>query len=201
MYAAEPAPMGVAGPEVSGAVKQLLATKGIPYHPEHQVTTVDAPAKRLTFANGAIAEFDLLAYVPPHRPPRVVRESGLVAESGWVSVDRYTLETRFPDVFAIGDVVTIPLTLGKPLPKAGVFAHGEAEVVAKNIARAISGKGTPERFDGHGECFIEIGGGKAGFGGGNFYAEPVPAVKLQMPGYRWHLSKVLFEKSWLYLRL
>jgi sulfide:quinone oxidoreductase len=201
VYAAEPAPMGVAGPEVSGAVRQLLATKGIPYHPEHQVTSVDVAMKRLTFVNGARAEFDLLAYVPPHRPPRVVRESGLVDQSGWVSVDRYTLETRFPNVFAIGDVVAIPLTLGKPLPKAGVFAHGEAEVVAKNIARAISGKGTPERFDGHGECFIEIGGGKAGFGGGNFYAEPVPAVKLQMPGYRWHLSKVLFEKSWLYLRL
>ena len=201
VYAAEPAPMGVTGPEVSGAVKQLLATKGIPYHPEHQVASVDAAMKRLTFVNGARAEFDLLAYVPPHRPPRVVRESGLVDQSGWVSVDRYTLETRFPDVFAIGDVVTIPLTLGKPLPKAGVFAHGEAEVVARNIAHAISGKGTPERFDGHGECFIEVGGGKAGFGGGNFYAEPVPAVKLRMPSRRWHLSKVLFEKSWLYTKL
>ena len=69
IYAAEAAPMGVAGPEVSGAVKQLLARKGIPYHPEHQVTTLDAAAKRLTFANGALAEFDLLAYVPPYRPP------------------------------------------------------------------------------------------------------------------------------------
>lgn len=64
VYAAEPAPMGVAGPEVSGAVKQLLTTKGIPYHPEHQVTTVDAAAKRITFANGAIVDFDLLAYIP-----------------------------------------------------------------------------------------------------------------------------------------
>src|SRR5579864_5035480 len=61
VYAAEPAPMGVAGPEVSSAVKQLLASKDIPYHPEHQVTTVDASTKLLMFINGTCAEFDLLA--------------------------------------------------------------------------------------------------------------------------------------------
>ncbi|MBI4888086.1 MAG: NAD(P)/FAD-dependent oxidoreductase [Acidobacteria bacterium] len=201
VYAAEPAPMGVAGPEVSGAVKRLLADKGIAYHPEHQVTAADATTRRLSFANGAVAEFDLLAYVPPHRPPRAVRDSGLVAESGWVSVDRHTLETRFPGVYAIGDIVSIPLTLGKPLPKAGVFAHGEAEIVAKNIVHAITGAGTPRRFNGHGECFIEIGDGKAGWGGGNFYAEPKPEVTLRMPSWRSHMSKVLLEKSWLYTKL
>jgi len=114
-----------------------------------------------------------------------------------VSVDRYTLETGFPRVYALGDVVSIPLTVGKPLPKAGVFAHGEGEVVARNIARAITGAGAAARFDGHGECFIEIGGGKAGFGSGNFYAEPKPMVTLRGPGWRWHIAKVLFEKSWL----
>jgi sulfide:quinone oxidoreductase len=82
-----------------------------------------------------------------------------------------------------------------------VFAHGEAEVVARNIAHAITGKGTPARFDGHGECFIEIGDGKAGLGGGNFYAEPTPVVKLHAPSRRWHLGKVWFEKSWLYGKL
>lgn len=136
-----------------------------------------------------------------HRPPRVVRDSGLAAESGWVSVDRHTLETRFPAVYAIGDVVAIPLTLGKPLPKAGVFAHAEAEVVAKNIARIVTGQGAPQRFEGYGECFIEIGDGKAGWGGGNFYAEPKPEVALRMPSWRWHMGKVLFEKSWLYTKL
>jgi hypothetical protein len=87
--------------------------------------------------------------------------------------------------------------LGKPLPKAGVFAHGEAEVVAKNIAHAITGKGKPARFDGHGECFIEAGDGKAGYGAGNFYAEPVPQIKVHPPARRWHAGKVLFEKHWL----
>ena len=201
VYAAESAPMGVAGPDVSGAVKQLLGMKGIGYHPEHQVTTVDASTQQITFASGAHATFDLLAYVPPHRPPQVVRESGLVAESGWVSVDRHTLETRFPGVYAIGDVVAIPLALGKPLPKAGVFAHGEAEIVAKNIAHRIAGESAAERFNGYGECFIETGDGKAGFGGGDFYAEPKPVVQLRMPSRRLHLGKVLFEKSWLYMRL
>jgi len=201
VYAAEPGPMGVAGPEMSGAVKQLLEARGIPYHPEHQVTSVDAAARRLAFANGAAADFDLLAYVPPHRAPRVVRESALAGETGWVSVDRHTLETRFPGVYALGDVVSIPLKLGKPLPKAGVFAHGQAEVVAKNIAAAVLGHDATERFNGHGECFLETGDGEAALGGGDFYAEPKPTVKVRTPSWRWHLGKVLFERSWLYMKL
>lgn len=158
---------------------------------------MDATARRLTFANGATAEFDLLAYVPPHRAPRVVREAGLVEDTGWVSVDRHTLETRVPGVYAIGDIAGIPLKIGKLLPKAGAFAHGEAQVVAQNLAHAITGKGKPARFDGFGECFIEAGDGKAGFGRGDFYAEPTPAVRLYRPGPHWHAAKVMFEKDWL----
>jgi sulfide:quinone oxidoreductase len=201
VYAAEPAPMGVAGAHVSSAVTNLLAERRIPYHPDHQVTTVDADRKRLTFANGVQVDFDLLAYVPPHRAPAVIRACGLASESGWLSVDRHTLQTKWANVFAIGDVVSIPLALGKPLPKAGVFANREAEVVAENIADAIAGRTQAARFDGHGECFIETGGGKAGFGGGDFYAEPKPAVILRPPGRRWHLGKVWVEKSWLYSKL
>ena len=201
VFAAEPAPMGVAGPAVSDAVKGLLASRVIPYHAEHQIRSVEPAGKRLTFADGVTSEFDLLAYVPPHRAPRVVRESALAGESGWIAVDRHTLETRFPGVFAIGDVVSIPLALGKPLPKAGVFAHGEAEAVARTIASSITGRGKPARFDGHGECFIEVGSGRAGFGAGDFYAEPKPIVKLHPPSRRWHLRKILFEKSWLMTKI
>lgn len=197
LYAAEPGPMGVAGPEVSKAVRQMVEAKGIAYHPEHQITEADPAARRLKFASGAEATYDLLAYVPPHRAPRVVRESGLVGESGWIAVDRQTMQTKHERVYALGDVVSIPLKLGKPLPKAGVFAHAEAEVVAKNIARAIMDKGKPAAFDGEGECFIETGDGKAGFGKGNFYAEPVPQVKIHPPRRHWHAGKVLFEKDWL----
>jgi sulfide:quinone oxidoreductase len=197
LYAAEPGPMGVAGPEVSRGVRELVEARRISYHPEHHVTRVDPVAKRVVFANGAATAFDLLACVPPHRAPRVVRESPLGSENGWIAVDRGTLQTSFEGVYAIGDVVSIPLKLGKPLPKAGVFAHGEAEVVARNIVRAITGRGSPAAFDGAGDCFVETGDARAGFGTGNFYAEPVPSVRMRPPGYRWHLAKVLFEKTWL----
>ncbi len=197
LYTAEPGPMGVAGPEVSKAVRQMVEAKGVAYHPEHQLAAVDPGARLLEFTNGVKASYDLLAYVPPHRAPKVVREAGLCAESGWISVDRGTLETRLPRVYALGDVVSIPLKLGKPLPKAGVFAHYEAEVVAKNIARSITGKGKHVVFEGHGECFIETGDGKAGMGSGDFYAEPVPEVKMRPPARRWHAAKILFEKDWL----
>jgi sulfide:quinone oxidoreductase len=201
VYAAEAGAMAVAGPAVSAAVRQMLESKGIAYYPGYQIKEVDPIARQLQFANGASADFDLLTYVPPHRAPRVVRESGLAGESGWISVDRHTLATRFPGVYAIGDVVSIPLTLGKPLPKAGVFAHGEAEVVARNLAAVIAGRAGGHRFNGHGQCFIEVGGGKAAFGGGDFFGEPKPVVTLHPPSRRWHLGKLLFEKSWLYFKL
>jgi sulfide:quinone oxidoreductase len=146
LYAAEPGPMGVAGPEVSRAVRQMVEARGITYHPEHQVTVVDPTAHRLRFANSVETSYDLLAFAPPHRAPRVVKDAGLTGEGSWIPVDRETLEAR--GVYALGDVVGIPLKMGKPLPKAGVFAHAEGEVVARNIARAITGKGKPAAFDG-----------------------------------------------------
>jgi sulfide:quinone oxidoreductase len=197
LYAAEPGPMAVTGPKLSGQVRGVVESKGIRYHPEHQVTQVDAATRRLTFANGATAEFDLLLYVPPHRAPAVVRKAGLLAASGWVAADRRTFETRFAGIYAIGDVTGIPLAMGKPLPKAGVFAHKEAEVVADNIASMWAGRDERRAFDGVGECFVETGDGRAGFGAGNFYAEPTPQVAFHAPSRRWHWGKVLFERRWL----
>jgi sulfide:quinone oxidoreductase len=197
LFAAEPGPMGVAGPAVSAAVRQIVEEKRIGYHPEHQIATVDPVARRLAFANGASAEFDLLIYVPPHRVPAVVRQAGLAPEGGWISVDRGTFATRFPDVFAIGDVTSVPLAMGKPLPKAGVFAHAQAEVVSANLAAQWSGRGARKVFDGHGQCFLETGDGRAGLGAGNFYAEPLPLVRLRGPSRWWHWSKVLLERRWL----
>ncbi len=197
LYAAEPGPMGVAGPEVSAGVRALVEAKGIGYHPEHQVVAVDPTEGRLRFANDATADFDLLAYVPPHRAPQVVRDAGLTDDTGWIPTDRNTLRTRFAGVDAIGDVTIIPLKMGKPLPKAGVFAERQAKVVARNIAREITGGGDIAQFDGHGECFIETGRGRAGYGEGDFYAEPTPKVDLHPVARRWHLGKVLFEKNWL----
>ncbi|GMQ92344.1 MAG: FAD/NAD(P)-binding oxidoreductase [Gammaproteobacteria bacterium] len=196
IYSPEPGPMALTGAENSRQLRQLVESKGIGFHPEHAVTKVDA--KHIYFANGETAAFDLLLYVPPHQVPQVVRETGLSGDSGWVAVDKQTLETRFPGVYAIGDVTGIPLAIGKPLPKAGVIAHGEAEVVANNLVHEITGKGKPREFDGNGECFIETGDGRAGFGSGNFYAEPKPQIKLRQPSRTLHLGKVAFEKYWLF---
>jgi sulfide:quinone oxidoreductase len=199
-YAAEPGPMIAAGPAVTAAVRGMVEQRGIAYHPEHQAVSVDPAARRIVFANGNETSFDLLLYVPPHRAPAAVREAGLTNESGWIPVDRHTLETRFAGVYAIGDVTVIPLKMGRPLPKAGVFAHGEADIVAHNIAAAWTGRGAEKHFAGDGACFIESGGGRAGMGQGNFYAEPVPEVKLRSPSVLWHGAKVLYEKYWLYSR-
>ncbi|MBI5449864.1 MAG: NAD(P)/FAD-dependent oxidoreductase [Gammaproteobacteria bacterium] len=198
LYTPEPGPMPVAGAEVSQQVRQIVEAKGIGYHPGHAVSRVDAGARRIEFANGAATGFDLLVYVPPHRAPQVVQDAGLCGESGWIAVDRQTLQTRFPGVYALGDVTGIMLAMGRPLPKAGVFAHGEAEVVAHNLVCALTGRGQPRQFDGHGECFVETGDGKAGFGSGDFFAEPLPQVRLRPPGRSLHLGKIAFEKFWLF---
>ncbi len=197
LYSAEPGPMGVTGPKNSNAVRQMVEQQGVKYFPEYQIEKVEASSRHLIFSNGTEVNYDILAYVPPHRAPQIVQAAELVDSSGWIPVDRHTLETSFSDVYAIGDVTGIPLSLGKPLPKAGVFAHYQAEVVAHNIAVKITEKGRPTRYKGSGSCFIEIGGGKAGFGRGNFYAEPVPQIKMYKPRRFWHLAKILFEKRWL----
>jgi sulfide:quinone oxidoreductase len=196
-HAAEPGPMLTAGAEVSAALRQILADHGIAYHPGRQVTKVDAATRRLQFADATQADFDLLLYVPPHRAPAVIREAGLTDNSGWIPVERHTLATRFDGVHAIGDAVVLPLAMGRPLPKAGVFANAQGRIVAHNIAAAWTGRGKLRRFDGFGTCFVETGDGRAGMGRGNFYAEPLPAVKLRSPSWLWHGAKVLFERYWL----
>lgn len=198
LYSPEPGPMPVAGSEASAQVRAMVEQKGIGYHPQEKVASVDPEARRIHFESGTSADFDLLAYVPPHRAPEAVRAAGLCGDSGWVKVDRATLATPFPGVYAIGDVTGIPLAIGKPLPKAGVLAHGQAEVVAHNLAAEITGKGTTKSFQGEGACFIEAGDGRAGFGSGNFYAEPAPRMKLRQAGRLLHWGKLAYEKYWLY---
>ncbi len=198
-FTAEGRPMGVAPPEIGNMVKEMLESRDITYHPNLKLTSVDSEKGEITFEGGKSMNFDLLFAVPPHGAPSVVRESGLTDESGWVSVDKRTLRTKYDDVFALGDVTKIMLAMGKPLPKAGVFAHGEAEVVAHNIIADIQGNKEKE-FDGWGECFLEVGYGKAGMVRGNFYAEPTPDVKMRWPRLSriWHWSKILFEKYWFW---
>lgn len=162
IYAAEPGPMGTAGPEVSAAVRQMVESQGIGYHPEHQVQRADPSTQTLSFVNGSSADYDLLLYVPPHRAPAVVRKADLTGPSGWIAADPETLRTEAEGVFAVGDIAGIPIPSGKSLPKSGVFAHHQAEVVAENLAAEWAGR-TPDRaFDGTGACFIETGSPREG---------------------------------------
>lgn len=203
LFTPEPQPMPVAGPELGEAVRQLLETKGILFHPLHKMTVVNPASHEVHFEGGKTFRYDLLIVIPPHRSPSVVRQSGLANEAGWVPVDHATLETRQPNVYAIGDITAIPLPgRWKPdvplmLPKAGVFAHAQALVVAHRIAREIAGTRPQETFCADGYCMLEAGEDLAGFAFGNFFAEPSPRVQLHKVGKSWHLGKVLFEKWWL----
>ncbi|OGS01815.1 MAG: hypothetical protein A2V88_12740 [Elusimicrobia bacterium RBG_16_66_12] len=197
VFTPESFPMPTAGPKVGEALKTMLEAKGVRFYPNHKVTRIEPDGKTLVFENGKSETCDLLIGVPAHQAPRAVRESGLTNETGWIPVDRGTLTTGDEGVYAIGDVASIPIAGGKALPKAGVFAHGQAEVVATNILAHLEGRGPGARFDGNGWCAIETGGGAAAFGSGDFYAEGGPAVSLHEPSRFWHVGKVLFEKWWL----
>ena len=195
IYTPEPGPMPVAGEKVSAQMVEMLNHKGVQYFPKHAIKGL-TPEGRLDFGDST-AEFDHLAYVPKHSVPPLLIEAGLAQPGGWVAVDRHTMQTKFPGVYAVGDCVGIPLANGKALPKAGVFAHGQAEAAARNIVEELEGRTATHRFDGHGQCFVEMGGWMAGRGAGNFYAEPNPDVRLAMPGPWNHLGRVMFEKFWL----
>ncbi|MBI4827115.1 MAG: NAD(P)/FAD-dependent oxidoreductase [Nitrospirae bacterium] len=200
IFAPETLPMPVAGAAVGNMIKAMLEQMGIAHNFEHKVASIDAEKKEITFDKGR-ASYDLLLVVPPHKSPEVIRKSGLTED--WIPADKDTLKTQFENVYAIGDVAKVKIPgewkPGVPLmlPKAGVFAHFEAKVVAENIANEILKTGEKAEYTGEGGCFIEIGDGTAGFGSGNFYATPNPQVIMRKPSPLWHLGKVIFEKHWL----
>jgi len=198
VYTPETLPMPVAGRAMGEAVKGLVESRGVGFHPQHKVVAVDPERRELAFENGAKAGYDLLVVIPPHRCAPVVKEAGLTVEPGWVPVDKGTLQTGHERVFAIGDTTLIKLPVGLPLPKAGVFAHGQGEVVAENIAAELAGGSGTRRFDGFGSCIIEMGHGVAAYAKGNFYAEPAPAMTMRSPSRLWHWGKIYFEKRWLW---
>lgn len=202
LYTPEAQPMPVAGPELGKAVLQLLEKKSIRFHPMHNLVAVDPTARTAQFQQGP-EKYDLLAVIPPHRAPRFVFEAGLTNAAGWVPVNTESLETKQDRVFAIGDVTAIPIPgrwkadVPLLLPKAGVFAHAQAEVAAGRIMAEIEGRKPTESFCGDGYCMLEAGEDLAGFAYGDFFAQPAPEVKLQPVGRAWHIGKVLLEKWWL----
>jgi sulfide:quinone oxidoreductase len=173
-----------------------LAERGIPYLPQRTAASVTEGSVR--FTDGSEIPFDLLLAIPPHRAPAVLVEAGLAAADGWIRVHPSTLETGHTWVWAIGDCTVIGLSNGLPLPKAGLFAEREGQVVAERIAAVLGGGEPTARFDGSGACFIEMGGGEASTVRGDFFADP-PAVVLTEPSHEQREAKERFESERLQL--
>jgi sulfide:quinone oxidoreductase len=94
---------------------------------------------------------------------------------GYIPVDSATLETRFPDVYAVGDVTSVGA------PKAGVFAEGAARVAAASLIARIGGGARPGPYSGQGSCYIEFGAGRVGRVDVDFLSGPKPTGAFQPP--------------------
>src|SRR4029450_5570983 len=140
-------------PDSSQALLAAFQERGIAFLPGRRIRSLGAGAVALE--DGRELPNDLFLGVPKHRAPDVVLESGL-AEDGYIPVDSRTLASRFPNVYAVGDVATVGV------PKAGVFSEGAARIVAASIIARRRGDGQPEGDEGTGSCHIEVGAGRGG---------------------------------------
>jgi sulfide:quinone oxidoreductase len=192
VFTPQPVSMPLLGQAGCDIIEGRLSENGITFLPNRKATAVEA--SEVIFANER-RRFDLLFGIPPHRPPAVVRESGLVGDSGWVAVNSRTLETQFPGVYAIGDVVQIAMGNGKPLPKAGVFAEGMGETVADRIAAVFAGQEPEAAFQGEGGCYLEVGNGQAMMVKGHFMAVPEPEIALTEASAQLLEEKRAFESQ------
>jgi sulfide:quinone oxidoreductase len=147
-------PMGAPIPpskEASEALLTAFAERNIEWRPNQMVVALDPGRHVATTADGDDIPYDLFLGVPVHVAPEVVRKSGMCVD-GWIPVDPLTLETRFPDVYAVGDVTSVGT------PKAGVFAEGQARVVAAAIIGRVANRPSSDEYDGRGQCYLEFGG-------------------------------------------
>lgn len=152
-------------PLTSSAILERFAERGITLVPERRVAALDPATRAAVLDDGARLPYDLFLGVPVHRAPEVVVASGL-AENGWIPVDRRTLETRFPDVYAVGDVTSVGTS------KAGVFAERAARAVAERIEARVRGDAEPAGYDGTGSCWLEFGRGDVARVDVDFYTTP-----------------------------
>src|SRR4051794_2231275 len=158
-------------PDTSAALVEAFAERGIEFVAGRRVSALEAG--RVVLDDGSELPFDLFLGVPKHQAAQVVIDSGMT-ENGYVSVDSRTLETRFPGVYAVGDVATVGV------PKAGVFAEGAARVVAEGIVASREGGGRPE-YRGQGSCYIEFGAGQVGRVDVDFLSGPKPTGTFRPP--------------------
>jgi sulfide:quinone oxidoreductase len=140
-------------PPASEVLLGAFAERSIEWHPETLVRGLDPARHVAVFADGREMPYDLFLGVPVHRAPEVVLASGMTKD-GWIPVDPLTLETEYPDVYAVGDVTSVGT------PKAGVFSERQAGVVADAIIARAQDRETDSRYDGMGLCYLEFGGGE-----------------------------------------
>jgi sulfide:quinone oxidoreductase len=139
-----------ASPAASDAILDRFRERNIAFVAGQGIAAIDPATKTVRLRDAATLPYDLFLGIPVHRVPDVVQASGL-AENGWIPVDRGNLATRFPDVYAIGDVTSAPV------PKAGIFAESAARAVAEHLTVQLRNAGTATPYDGAGSCFIEFG--------------------------------------------
>jgi sulfide:quinone oxidoreductase len=161
-------------PETSRALIAAFAERDIRFMPNRRIAQVDARRKVATLDDGSSLDYELFLGVPKHRAPAVVEASGLT-EGGWVSVNPRTLETRFPNVYAIGDIANTGT------PKAGVFAEGAAGAVASSLIARLRGEGEGRLYAGAGTCYIEFGAGRIGRVDVDFFSGPKPTGTYHEP--------------------
>jgi sulfide:quinone oxidoreductase len=172
--------------EVSQSILAALGERGIEYLPNQQIVGLEDSEARLE--DGGSIPFDLFVGIPVHRVPEVVESSGL-AVNGWVPVEKTNLATRFPDVYAVGDLTALPMA------KAGVFAEAAARVVADDIAARLHGGELERPYEGAGNCYLEFGGGRVGKVEANFLGGPKPTAQLVGPSAELAADKVEFAAT------
>lgn len=201
VYSPEKYPMPSAGPKVGEIIVQMLIAHNINFFPGQTVRSIEA--NKISFADNSEADYDLLIGVPPHDAPKAIVDSGLADATGHIPSHPQTMEildkideltTKYPGVFAIGDIAAIRLLNGTFLPKGGVFAEEQAHVVARNITALINGNKPTAQFNGKGICYVDTGDNMAAQGSGDFYAYPAPIVNLEMPSVESRKAKHEFER-------
>ena len=175
-------------PAASEVLVGVFAERGIEWHPNRLVDHLDPDRKVAVYRDGGEMPFDLFLGVPKHRVPEVVEESGMTV-NGWIPVDPLTLETSFPDVYAVGDVTSIGT------PKAGVFSEGQASVVAAHLVARARGATEPLTYNGRGTCYLEFGQHQVGRVTVTFISGQAPVGELEGPSEAIAADKVDFATS------
>src|ERR687889_240590 len=195
-YTPAPIALPVAGAKLSQDIVNLLNDNHINFHPLHKLKAV-VDKEIIEFENRNKTNYDLLIGIPPHKVPTVIKSSGLVKEGqNWIDVDKFSLKTNYENVFAIGDVTEIKVDqMAAVIPKAGIFAEGQAKSVSHQIINEIANQSYNEKYDGRGFCFMEIGSKKAGFLAADFYNITGPITRLDPPSEESYRKKLDFEKN------